>query len=184
MHSLHGTSLNLSASTISSCGVRVSIIGDILFSRVARSDVWALTRRLAAGERWDLVFNIAEGLVGRNREAQVPALCELLGIPYTGSGKLGSAIGWDKDVAKRLFLAAGVPKPGWIMGGAPAALQVLPLGRLVMVFVPTAIHPFTGYLAFVPEDQVRPLNLSPEDAMKMEFSAGFYRPKSGWLNAP
>ena len=73
---------------------------------------------------------------------------------------------------------------GFVMGGAPAALQVLPLGRLVMVFVPTAIHPLTGYLAFVPEDQVRPLNLSPEDAMKMEFSAGFYRPKSGWLNAP
>ena len=33
----------------------------------------------------DLVFNIAEGLSGRNREAQVPALCELCGIPYTGS---------------------------------------------------------------------------------------------------
>jgi len=73
---------------------------------------------------------------------------------------------------------------GFVMGGAPAPLQILPLGRMLMVFVPTAIHPFTGYLAFVPEDQVRPLNLSPEDAMKMEFSAGLYRPKAGWLNAP
>jgi len=73
---------------------------------------------------------------------------------------------------------------GFVMGGAPAPLQILPLGRMLMVFVPTAIHPFTGYLAFVPEDQVRPLNLSPEDAMKMEFSAGLYRPRAGWLNAP
>ena len=38
----------------------------------------------------DLIFNIAEGVEGRNREAQVPALCELLGIPYTGS-RLGDA---------------------------------------------------------------------------------------------
>jgi len=36
-----------------------------------------LARRLAAGERWDLVFNIAEGVSGRSREAQVPAVCEL-----------------------------------------------------------------------------------------------------------
>jgi uncharacterized membrane protein len=73
---------------------------------------------------------------------------------------------------------------GFVMGGAPAPLQILPIGRMLMIFVPTAIHPFTGYLAFVPEDQVRPLQLSPEDAMKMEFSAGLYRPKPGWLNAP
>jgi uncharacterized membrane protein len=55
---------------------------------------------------------------------------------------------------------------------------------LLMVFVPTAIHPFTGFLAFVPQPQVRPLNLLPEDAMKMEFSAGFYKPSRGWLGAP
>jgi len=73
---------------------------------------------------------------------------------------------------------------GFVMGGAPGALQILPLGRLLMVFVPTAIHPFTGYLAFVPEDQVHPLNLTPEDAMKLEFSAGFYKPAAGWLNEP
>ena len=41
--------------------------------------------RVLADAEVDLVFNIAEGVAGRNREAQVPALCELLGIPYTGS---------------------------------------------------------------------------------------------------
>lgn len=73
---------------------------------------------------------------------------------------------------------------GFVMGTAPHAAQVAPSGNLVMVFVPTAIHPFTGYLAFVPEQQVKPLNLLPEDAMKMEFSAGFYKPNEGWLTAP
>lgn len=73
---------------------------------------------------------------------------------------------------------------GFVMGVAPKAIQVDPAGNLMMVFVPTAIHPFTGYLAFVPESQIRPLNLLPEDAMKMEFSAGFYRPGEGWLAAP
>jgi uncharacterized membrane protein len=70
---------------------------------------------------------------------------------------------------------------GFIMGPAPAPVQVVPNRCLMMVFVPTAIHPFTGYLAFVPQHRVIPVNLPPEDAMKMEFSAGLYRPRSGWL---
>lgn len=73
---------------------------------------------------------------------------------------------------------------GFVMGSAPAALQVEPSAALSMVFVPTAVHPFTGYLAFVPRQHLRPLNLKPEDAMKMEFSAGFYKPEAGWLKAP
>lgn len=70
---------------------------------------------------------------------------------------------------------------GFVMGVAPPVLQVDPAKPLVMVFVPTAIHPFTGYLAFVPQGQVCPINLPPEEAMKMEFSAGLYRPRPGWL---
>jgi uncharacterized membrane protein len=73
---------------------------------------------------------------------------------------------------------------GFVMGPAPRAVQVDPGTQLLMIFVPTAIHPFTGYLAFVPQMHVRPLNLLPEDAMKMEFSAGFYKPAEGWLGAP
>ena len=42
-----------------------------------------LTRQLASGNRWDLVFNVAEGLRGFGREAQVPALLEAYDIPYT-----------------------------------------------------------------------------------------------------
>jgi uncharacterized membrane protein len=82
------------------------------------------------------------------------------------------------------FPRDGVWALGFVMGVAPRAVQVEPSVNLLMVFVPTAIHPFTGYLAFVPQAQIRPLNLLPEDAMKMEFSAGFFKPPEGWLGAP
>jgi D-alanine-D-alanine ligase len=60
----------------------------------------------------DLVFNIAEGVgVGRSREARVPAVCEMLGIPYTGSDPLTLAAALDKDVARRLVASAGVKAP-------------------------------------------------------------------------
>ncbi len=71
---------------------------------------------------------------------------------------------------------------GFVMGVAPQSIQVVPSQTLCMVFVPTAIHPFTGFLAFIPEQALHPINLRVEDAMKMEFSAGFYRPKNGWLS--
>jgi uncharacterized membrane protein len=45
-----------------------------------------------------------------------------------------------------------------------------------------AIHPFTGYLAFVPSGKAFPINLPVEDAIKMEFSAGLFRPAPGWLS--
>ncbi len=73
---------------------------------------------------------------------------------------------------------------GFVMGAPPAALQIAPMVELVMVFVPTAIHPFTGYLAMIPKSQLHPLNLLPEEALKLEFSAGLYRPLQGWLTSP
>jgi D-alanine-D-alanine ligase len=60
---------------------------------------------------------------GSGEDGTVQALLDLAGIAYTGSGKLGSALGWDKDVAKRLFLAAGVPTPDWLM--APVSPDVV-----------------------------------------------------------
>lgn len=60
----------------------------------------------------DLVFNFAEGQgIGRAREARVPAVLEMLGIPYTGSDPLTLAVTLDKDVAKRLVSTAGVAVP-------------------------------------------------------------------------
>lgn len=70
-----------------------------------------LLKRLEAGERWDIVFNIAEGLKGRNRESQVPMILEMFDIPYTGSDALAMGICMDKDVAKRIIAHAGLPTP-------------------------------------------------------------------------
>jgi D-alanine-D-alanine ligase len=62
----------------------------------------------------DLVFNLAEGQgVARSREARVPAVLEMLGIPYTGSDPLTLAATLDKDCAKRLVQSAGVVVPRW-----------------------------------------------------------------------
>src|SRR5207253_6222828 len=60
----------------------------------------------------DFVFNFAEGQgVGRSREARVPAVLEMLDIPYTGSDPLTLAATLDKDCAKRLLHGSGVTVP-------------------------------------------------------------------------
>ncbi len=71
----------------------------------------ALTQRLAAGARWDMVFNIAEGMKGRSREAQIPALLEAYDIPCTFSDPLVCAVTLDKAVAKRILQAVGLNTP-------------------------------------------------------------------------
>jgi len=69
----------------------------------------ALVRRLEAGDRWDLVFNICEGLLGVAREAQVPALLDLYGVPYVFSDPLVLALTLHKGMTKRVVRDAGVP---------------------------------------------------------------------------
>jgi D-alanine-D-alanine ligase len=59
----------------------------------------------------DIVFNIAEGHQGRNREAHIPALLEFLGIPYTGSDPLTLSLTLDKSAAKRILVSEGIPTP-------------------------------------------------------------------------
>ncbi|MCR4398562.1 MAG: hypothetical protein NUV93_06325 [Firmicutes bacterium] len=59
----------------------------------------------------DIAFNICEGLRGESRESQIPAILEMLGIPYTGSGVLTLAISLDKPVAKKVFAYHGIPTP-------------------------------------------------------------------------
>lgn len=70
-----------------------------------------LVERLAAGSRWDLVFNIAEGLRGLGREAQVPAVLDLYGIEYTFSDPLVMALSLHKGFTKDVLRAAGIPTP-------------------------------------------------------------------------
>jgi D-alanine-D-alanine ligase len=57
----------------------------------------------------EICFNIAEGLQGEGREAHVPALLEMYGIPFTASGVVANAISLDKTLTKRLWRDAGLP---------------------------------------------------------------------------
>jgi len=68
----------------------------------------ALTKRLASGQRWDLVFNICEGMIGATRESQVPALLEAWGIAVTFSDSAVLALTLDKAHTKLVLQSKGV----------------------------------------------------------------------------
>lgn len=63
----------------------------------------------------DVVFNVAEGMRGRSREAQVPALLDLCDIPYTGSDPTAMLLALDKGLAKQIVRQAGIPTPNWFV---------------------------------------------------------------------
>lgn len=89
---------------LKSAGHRVERIGNVK----------ALLKKLMAGDKWDIVFNIAEGIKGRNRESQVPLILELFGIPYVGSDALTMGATLDKAVAKMIVSSSGVLTPKFL----------------------------------------------------------------------
>jgi len=84
--------------------------------------------------RPDLVFNIAERLVGPNRESHIPTLCEILDIPYTGSDPLTLSICLDKSRTKEILSFYGIPSPAfWTV----ESVQNLPRG----ISLPAIVKP-------------------------------------------
>ena len=82
------------------------------------------------GQRVDLVFNIAEGLGNhRSREAQVPSVLEMLGVPYSGSDPLCLAVSLEKPLAKRLVSFSGVATPRWQVVGDTRQLKEVEWGQ-------------------------------------------------------
>jgi D-alanine-D-alanine ligase len=69
----------------------------------------SMMQRLLDGERWDLVFNTAEGIRGFGRESEVPALLDAFAIPYTFSDPLVCALTLHKGMTKRVLRDLGVP---------------------------------------------------------------------------
>ncbi len=69
-----------------------------------------LLERLAS-LKVDIVFNISEGVSGRNRESQVPAILEMAGIPFVGADALTLGLTLDKVMAKKIFIADKIPTP-------------------------------------------------------------------------
>ena len=90
--------------------------------------VRALARRLVDGHRWDLVFNVCEGLDGFGREAQVPALLDAYGIPCTFADPLGAALTLHKGLAKRVLRDCGVPTTPFSLVERPEDVDAVDLG--------------------------------------------------------
>jgi D-alanine-D-alanine ligase len=86
-----------------------------------------LVVRLAAGDRWGLVFNICEGLRGVAREAQVPAILDLYEIPYTFSDPLVMALSLHKGLTKQAVQAAGIPTPRFAVVDRIADVEAIEL---------------------------------------------------------
>jgi len=68
----------------------------------------------------DVVFLALHG--GQGEDATIQALLDMVGVRYTGSGHLASALAMDKDLSKRLFRSAGVPTADWLMTGRSRSL--------------------------------------------------------------
>jgi D-alanine-D-alanine ligase len=79
-------------------------------------NVFQLIEALARGSKWDIVFNIAEGLYGDGRESVVPAVLDQYRIPYVFSGPLIMGLSLNKHLAKLVVASAGVPvSPGYLI---------------------------------------------------------------------
>jgi D-alanine-D-alanine ligase len=79
-------------------------------------NAFQLIEALTAGKRWDLVFNIAEGLYGDGRESVVPAILDQYKIPYVFSGPVIMGLSLNKHIAKLIVAAAGFPvSPGCLI---------------------------------------------------------------------
>lgn len=94
---------------------------------------------LSACRQADLVFLALHGSIGEN--GQLQALLELYGIPYTGTGMVGSALAMDKGLAKELLRFHGVPTPDWQVVELAGPL---PQGLLERLPCPCAVKPLSG----------------------------------------
>ena len=107
-----------SPATIDAIAGHLAARGHVV-ERVGRAR--SLLARLHAGARWDIVFNICEGLHGPGREALVPALLESFGIPCMFSDSLVLALALHKGHAKRIVRDAGLPTAAFAVLERPAA---------------------------------------------------------------
>ena len=89
--------------------------------RIAEGDMHVIERliefmpRVIEGERMGMVFNMAYGIQGESRYTHLPAMLEMLGIPYVGSGPEGHSLALDKVITKIIMQKHGIPTPDfWV----------------------------------------------------------------------
>lgn len=98
----HPDTIDIIKDAIESGGYKVVKIGNVrkLLKRLKNLDV-------------DIVFNIAEGVSGRNRESEVPVILEMAGIPFVGGDGLTLGLTLDKIMAKKVLISEGIPTPAF-----------------------------------------------------------------------
>jgi D-alanine-D-alanine ligase len=99
-----------SAQTIDAIAGALATYGEVI--RLEASPDFPERLRAA---RPDIVFNIAEGLHGVNRESHIPAICEFLGVPYSGSDPLTLSLCLDKSRAKEILTYHRVPTAPFLL---------------------------------------------------------------------
>ncbi|MBP6919541.1 MAG: ATP-grasp domain-containing protein [Candidatus Omnitrophica bacterium] len=120
----HPDTINVIADAFSKSGYEVVRIGNVssLLSRIHDLKV-------------DIVFNISEGLAGRNRESQVPILLEMAGVPFVGADSLTLALSLDKIIAKKIFIAEGIPTPKFVEIKSMDQIGTIPSSMKFPLFV-------------------------------------------------
>jgi D-alanine-D-alanine ligase len=103
------------------------VLSDMGYEVARIGNVQALIGKLAAGERWDAVFNFCEGIRGSAREAQVPSILDVYGIPYVFSDALTMAVTLEKSTAKRIARDQGVPTADFALIEKPADIAKVDL---------------------------------------------------------
>jgi D-alanine-D-alanine ligase len=112
-----------SAETIDAVAHALAACGDVIRLE-ATADFPAQLR----AARPDIVFNIAEGLHGTNREAHVPAICEFLGVPYSGSDPFTLSLCLHKARTKEVLSFHGIPTAPFVLVESAADLEKLLAG--------------------------------------------------------
>jgi D-alanine-D-alanine ligase len=102
-----------------------------LLARLAANKLGPALGTLSAVREADVVFNALHGGEGENGTVQ--AVLDSARVRYTGSGMVGSALAFDKDISKILFRAAGVPTAEWVMAPVPMAQALAELGLPLIV---------------------------------------------------
>jgi len=97
------------------------------YQAVRIGNVKSLLGKLTKGERWDLVFNICEGLHGIGREAQVPALLDIYQIPYVFSDPMVLALALHKGMTKHILRDLGIPTPDFYLVQSPDDIEKVKL---------------------------------------------------------
>ena len=133
-------------------------------------NIRALAERLVAGERWDAVFNICEGLSGYAREAQVPGLLDAYGIPHVFSDALTLALCLDKAWTKRIIRDAGVPTAPFTVIERPADI-----GTITLPF-PLFLKPVAEGSGKGINDRSRVSNAAELKSVALELLARFRQP--------